>query len=312
MRRVVILGADGFIGSHLTRAAASSGARVTAVCVNGDWRLRSVGGIERVRVPGGAWWSTAFEPTLRRCLRNASAIALLAYSPPPDRTVDAWEDHERSTNVAGAARVVGLAAEHGARVVLASSSDVYGTWHERPISERTSASPRTPYARAKVISEQLARQVPGSCSLRIATVFGPGEHGPRAIPSFIRAYLRGDLPVIHGQGSDIRDYIHVRDVARAFLAACLRSDPAPEALNIGSGVGRSTIEVLEAVAAVLDRRPEARHVISPRPAARVVLDPHGARASLNFVASERFATALAEEARWLKAWLSSSPARDVA
>lgn len=302
-RRIVIIGADGFIGSHLTRIAVSSGASVTAVCVNGDWRLRGIKGIDTVPVTGGRWWSTAFEPTLRRCLRGSDTVALLAYSPARDQSPDAREEHERSTNVAGALRIVDLAAAHAVRLVFASSSEVYGNWHERPIAESTPVSPHTPYAKAKVVVERavggLARRIEGSCSLRIATVYGPGENGPRAIPSFMRAYLQGELPVIHGEGSDVRDYIHVRDVARAFLSACFTSPPLPEAVNVGSGEGRTTMNVLEEVASTFKRSPDARHVASPRPATRSVLDPKLASQTLEFRPQELFGAGLQEEARWL-------------
>ena len=126
--------------------------------------------------------------------------------------------------------------------MFTSSADVYGPWHEEPVTERTAPEPQTPYAEAKLEAERRLAEAAGSrsvVSLRLATVYGPGEDGPRAIPSFINAFLSDEVPVLHGGGRDVRDYVHVEQVAAAILNACTRPSP-PATINIGSGVGRST------------------------------------------------------------------------
>src|SRR5204862_7818245 len=119
-----------------------------------------------------------------------------------------------------------------------------------------------------VAKGEAEESVPECCRsatcLRLATVFGPGETGPRAIPSFIRALARGERPVVHGDGDDIRDYVYVDDVAMGFLSAATIPGLAP-IYNVGSGEGRSTISVLRAVAAVMERPASALHVPAKRP-----------------------------------------------
>jgi UDP-glucose 4-epimerase len=198
--------------------------------------------------------------------------------------------HELEVNTAGAERV---AAAAPGRVVFASSADVYGPWHDDPVSEDVPAAPATPYAVAKLEAERRLDAV----SLRIATVFGPGENGPRAIPSFVRALRAGERPVVHGDGEDLRDYVHVVDVAAALLNAIV-AEPAG-VLNVGSGTGRTTLEILEAVCRACGREPDAEHVPATRPSSRLVLDSARARDALGFLPTADFDAALAEEVRWL-------------
>jgi nucleoside-diphosphate-sugar epimerase len=183
--------------------------------------------------------------------------------------------------------------------VFASSADVYGSWHDEPVSEDTEPAPATPYAVAKLrVEQRLASR--DAVSLRIATVYGPGEAGPRAIPSFIRALAGGSAPIVYGDGNDVRDLVHVVDVAAALLNAAVADTPAA-VLNIGSGVGMTTREVLDAVCASAGRHTTPEWAPATRPASRLVLDSSRARAALGFDPRRDFDAALAEEVRWLEA-----------
>src|SRR4051794_33576256 len=203
--KLAVVGAEGFIGSHVVVAALRAGACVTALTVNDVWRLR---GLEhprlRIQPVGARWWESAGR------VSDASAVVLLAYTPPPSRAASEWRRHEDETNVAGTLRWASAAA--GARVVLASSADVYGRWSDHPATESTVTDPATPYAAAKLRAERAVSAAAPTIVLRIATAYGALENGPRAIPSFIRAFASGRRPVIHNGGADVRDYIHVADV----------------------------------------------------------------------------------------------------
>lgn len=298
-----MLGADGFIGSRVVRAALGASAHVTALCVKEAWRLTGVEStrLEIVPVPAGRWWSPEGLAACGTRLAGAHALVLLAYSPPP-RSDRERRHHELAVNTAGAAAAAALAARAGARVVFASSADVYGAWHERPIREDDEPAPATPYARAKLEAERLVAERTGgtAVSARIGTVYGPGENGPRAIPSFVRALAAGRRPVLHGAGADVRDYVHVDDVAAALVNACVRSQEGlPGVVNVGSGEGRSTLEVLRAVERALGVESEPDLVPSTRPPSRLVLSVERARAVLGFSPRTDFDRALAEEAHWL-------------
>lgn len=289
------MGADGFIGSHVVASALAAGAAVRAICVKDPWRLASLEH-ERLELEAGrSWWELG---DLR-----IDAVALLAYEPPPSYDPAGWLAHELEVNTAGAVRLARAARESGARLVFASSADVYGPWYEEPVDERVEPRPLTPYARAKLAAEDgIANEVADCALLRLATVYGPSEHVHRAIPAFIAAFARGEDPIVHGDGSDVRDYVYVGDVAAGIVNACCR--PGPRVLNLGSGIGRSTLDVLRSVAEAMGVNPKARFEPSPRAPTRLVLDPSRARAELDFAARTDFETALREEADWLVSTLT--------
>lgn len=212
-------------------------------------------------------------------------------------------EQELGINAATAGRVARVSAATGSRLVYASSADVYGKWHDDIVTEETAPEPASPYARAKLEAERLVAHAcdsTGYSCLRLATVYGPGENGPRAIPSFIRAFSLGSIPVVHGDGTDTHDYVHVDDVAAALVNAAVDAE-ASGILNIGSGIGRTTLEVLAVVAAAVNAVPSADHVPSPRPPARLILDPRRAEEILGLRSRPDFAAEVRTEARWLQA-----------
>lgn len=303
MTTLAVLGADGFIGSAVVRAALDARLAVSAICIKEPWRLEGLDP-ERLRtlaLPGGRWWDLGHGPCAD-ALAEADAVALLAYTPPAAN--DDRLAHERDRNRDGALEVAAFSAASGTRVVFASSADVYGPWHPEPVSELVDPEPATPYAIAKLEAEQALAEISHAINLRIATVFGPGENGPRAIPSFIRALARGEAPRVQGAGDDVRDYVHVDDVARMFLAA-VSVDVKVPALNVGSGTGRTTLEVAHAVAAAMGRGDVAPVHVEARPvSSRLVLDTSLAETTLGVRARTGFEDGLESEARWLSARLS--------
>jgi nucleoside-diphosphate-sugar epimerase len=132
-------------------------------------------------------------------------------------------------------------------------------------------------------------------------VFGAGENGPRAIPSFTRALAAKRRPVVGGDGSDVRDFVHVADVGAAFVNAVLRSsdDVDDSVLNVGSGRGRSTLEILGHVAGAIGTVADPEFAPTTRPPSRLVLDTQRATRALGLVARDDFERALAEEVNWL-------------
>lgn len=302
--RTVVIGADGFIGSHLARTLADRGGPVTAVVTRHPWRLRAWGtaGIEVVGLSREDWWSEAAVAKIARLVEGADVVALLAYRPPELREQLAWSRHdEEGVNVAGTLRLATAAVQAGARVVFASSADVYGHRRESPVRETDEVAPGTPYGEAKLaVEDRLAEMDVHTVSVRIATVYGPGERGHRAIPLFIEAYLDGRLPTLHGDGADVRDYVHVRDVCGVLVAAASAPEPPP-VVNAGSGRGYTTREILDAVAAALGREPDCHSVPSPRAPTRLVLDIDLAASMRGEAVAIPLDQGLVEEVGWLRA-----------
>lgn len=289
---LVVVGADGFVGSHVvTSALAAGAASVKGVCVREPWRLAELQDERLELVREREWWALDS--------LEGDAVVLLAYEPPPSSERAKWLEHELSVNAAGVRRLAQVARRRGARVLFASSADVYGPWHEEPVTEDMRPKPGTPYAEAKLaVEEALAGEGGDWVALRIATVYGPSEHERRAIPSFARALLDHRPAIVHGDGSDIRDYVYVGDVAAAFVACCVPSR-GRELLNVGSGRGRSTMEVLGAVAHAVGVEPRVEFHNATRPTSRLVLSTATAVAELDFEPRSDFAKALREEVEWL-------------
>ena len=161
-------------------------------------------------------------------------------------------------------------AARGARV-FTSSADVYGPWHGEPVDETAKPPQTAPYAVAKLEAERRlspAARWPDRPAPRDRLRAGRGR--ARAIPAFIRAFLDGEEPVLHRGGTDVRDYVHVEDVAAAIVNACLRRTEVPT-INVGSGAGRSTRDVLDAVAPVMGVE------MRPAPSRRAALVEAGLR-----------------------------------
>lgn len=157
-------------------------------------------------------------------------------------------------NVKGTLNILRAAKEAGVkRVVMASSSAIYDDKYEKPHMEDKNIVPySSPYAVSKYIGELYCNLYSSlynleTVSLRYFNVYGPrqdpnGEYAA-VIPKFITDILNMKMPVIYGDGKQTRDFIFVKDVARANLLACRKEGISTEAFNIGEG-NNTSIELL--------------------------------------------------------------------
>ncbi|OUZ09948.1 UDP-glucose 4-epimerase GalE [Aeromicrobium sp. PE09-221] len=208
--------------------------------------------------------------------------------------------HTYQQNVQGTVSLLRAMAEHGiGTIVFSSSAAVYGTPDIALVTEETPTAPESPYGESKLVGEWLiADQARATglrhTSLRYFNVVGSGtpdlyDSSPHNLfPLVIRALSEGHRPKIFGadyptpDGTCVRDYIHVADLARAHVVAAqklLGGDPLEPVYNLGSGDGVSVRQIMTAVARatgidfepqVVDRRPgdPARIVASGERAAR--------------------------------------------
>ena len=131
---------------------------------------------------------------------------------------------EVSSNLLGTLRFLANIGQRAINIIFPSSVEVYGVPDRLPMPECHHLRPLSPYAVAKAAVEEflLVHAFKSNNSvtiLRYATVYGPGELEPLAIPNFIRAILNGKSPVIDGDGLDVRDYVFINDVVDATLLA---------------------------------------------------------------------------------------------
>jgi UDP-glucose 4-epimerase len=130
------------------------------------------------------------------------------------------------------------------RVVLVSSGAVYGDQGRQPLGEGQVPEPRSPYAVSKLAAEYYVRTIGSlwgleSVALRVFNAYGPGQPLPAAhapvIPRFLRQAQLGGSLVVHGDGSQTRDFIYVDDVVDALSAAASARDVDRSVINVGSG-----------------------------------------------------------------------------
>jgi UDP-glucose 4-epimerase len=170
-----------------------------------------------------------------------------------------WADpmNDASINVLGTLNLLAAASAAGCgRVVIASSGGaLYGQAPQLPSPEDTRSAPRSPYGTSKLAGEAYLgtwsriKQLSG-LALRYGNVYGPGQDGSGeagVVAITCTRLLRGEAPLLRGDGGQTRDFVFVRDVAEANLRA-LRAD-VTGALNVGTGVQTTVRSVVEQLAA---------------------------------------------------------------
>jgi len=144
-------------------------------------------------------------------------------------------------NVKGTENIFKIAKKYKKKVVYASSSSIYGDTKEIPIKENFERKPINPYGQTKLedefLAEKYTKEGVSIIGLRYFNIFGKGQTGSYAgvITQFIRKLKENKSPIIFGDGSQIRDFIHVSDIAKANLSAML-SEINTGFFNVGTGV----------------------------------------------------------------------------
>ena len=171
-----------------------------------------------------------------------------------------------ATNVGGTVSLMEAMRDVGVRrVVFISSGAVYGDQKEQPLVETVSPNPRSPYAVSKLSAEYYVRTIGGlwnieTVSLRVFNAYGPGQNlppsHPPVIPNFLRQAMRGGTIVMHGDGTQTRDYVFVDDVVNAMIAASTAPDLNNLVINIGSGIETSIQELVRLVMEITDKKAE--------------------------------------------------------
>jgi len=169
-------------------------------------------------------------------------------------------------NVGGTVTLMEAMRDVGvARVVFVSSGAIYGTQQEQPVRETATPRHTSPYAVSKLAAEYYVKTIGSlwnieTVCLRVFNAYGPGQQLPPVytpvIPNFLRqAALRGTL-VIHGDGSQTRDYVYLDDVVVAMRAAATAPNINQRTINVGAGVGTSVSELAELAGKVTGNAPE--------------------------------------------------------
>jgi UDP-glucose 4-epimerase len=264
--QLLVTGGGGFIGSHLVERLARDGHRVRVLDNFTTGHRRNLDAvIDDVELVEGDMQS--YERA-HNAVRGCEIVLHQAAMPSVPRSV---QDPltSNASNVIGTLNVLLAARDSGVRrVVFASSSSVYGANPDLPKREDMPAVPISPYAVAKLAGEGYCRsftEVYGleTVALRYFNVFGPRQDPLSAyaavVPNFITAALRGEAPMIHGDGEQSRDFTFVENVVEANLLAMSAEGVAGRAYNIACGERTSLNDLVATIARVVDRPIEPRY-----------------------------------------------------
>lgn len=278
-RSVSVTGSGGFIGSHLVSRLLEEGARVKALVhynSRNDWgHLRSLpkdlGG--KVEVLAGDLRDPRIVSEIVDGAEVVFHLAALigipySYSSPTDVV---------QTNVLGTLNVLEAARNaRTTRVVITSTSEVYGTALYAPIDEAHPLQGQSPYAASKIGSDKLGESYHRSFGVPVVTVrpfntFGPRQSARAVIPTIITQALTSEC-IRLGSIEPKRDFNFVRDTVDGFLRCALTPACVGEVVNLGTGVEVSVGHVVELVQTMLERRlPVVQEDVRLRPAKSEVM-----------------------------------------
>ncbi len=277
MADILVVGGNGFIGSHVVDALAGAGHRVSAFDRFGAESIRwSAAGVDPI---AGDFLNVG---DVRAAVAGRDYVVhLLSTTDPATAEDDPTLDIR--TNVTSSIDLFQACVDSGVRSVVFASTGgaIYGDQGtDHAFTETDPTVPVSPYAIGKLTIENYLRYFGRkhrltSTVLRLSNPYGPRQNpGKRQgiIPIFLRQLALGRPLTIFGDGTMVRDYIYVADLA-AMFAAVVGRETSRSVYNLGSGVGHSVLDVLDAVRDVTGIDPEV--VFRRRPATfvdRVVLD----------------------------------------
>jgi len=271
MKKYLVTGGAGFIGSHIAEALVERGDAVRVLDNLSTGKMENLAGfLPRLEFIEGDIRD------LDTCRKAVAGVATVFHQAALASVVRSVADPVLcdAINVRGTLNMLVAAREAGVKsFVLASSSAVYGDDPAPAKVEGREGKPASPYGVSKLVDEKYAQVFHvlhglNAVALRYFNVFGPRQDPTSeysaVIPLFITKMLRGERPTIYGDGAQSRDFVYVGDVVRANLAAASSSAAAGEVLNVAGGAGTTVNGLLEAVNGVLGTTIEAVHA-APRP-----------------------------------------------
>ena len=262
LKKCLVTGGAGFIGSHLTKRLLNEGCRVTVIddLSEGKWE-------NLPKHPNLVKYKGSILDDMSKLVDGQDVIFHLAALPRLQRSMDdPWQTYK--VNVDGTLNLLLQARKHKIkRFIFSSSSSVYGSQKRLPFSEKMRPNPLVPYSLQKLIGEEYCKMFSDlwglpTISLRYFNVYGPrmNPDGPYAnlIPKFIKLISQDKTPTVNGDGRQTRDFTYVSDVVEATLLAA-KSHLSGVVFNIGSGKSISVQEVAQVINRLMGKNIKSIH-----------------------------------------------------
>ena len=254
--KFAVTGGAGFVGNNIVRLLVSKGHEVTVIDNLHTGKMKNLEGIlekitfEKIDIRN-------FKE-LESILKNVDGIFHEAALTIVQESFKKEKEYSE-VNVTGTENIFKIAKKFKIKVVYASSSSIYGNSKQIPIKENSERKPINPYGQTKLecefLAEKYTKEGLNVIGLRYFNIFGKGQTGSYAgvITQFMRKLNEQKYPRIFGDGLQIRDFIHVTDIAEANLSAML-SNTNSGFFNIGTGLGTKIIDLAKIMIKIFDEK----------------------------------------------------------
>lgn len=257
MKNILVTGADGFIGSHLTEMLVNEGYKVRALAQynsfnNWGW-LEDVSCLSDIEVVSGdirdAHYCKHITKDIDTVFHLAALIAIPYSYVAPDSYVD--------TNIKGTLNICQAARENGvARVLHTSTSEVYGTAQYVPIDEKHPLQAQSPYSASKIGADAMAMSFFNAFDLPVTIIrpfntYGPRQSARAVIPTIISQIASGKKQIKLGDVAPTRDFNYVADTCNGFLALARCDKAIGQTVNIGSNYEISVGDTLNLIKEIM-------------------------------------------------------------
>ncbi len=255
--KILVTGADGFIGSHLTDLLLSEGYQVRALSQYNsfnNWGWLEGNKHKNLEVVSGDVRDAAFcRHIAKGCdtIFHLAALIAIPYSyVAPESYVD--------TNIKGTLNMCQAAMDCGARrIIVTSTSEVYGTAQYVPIDERHPRQPQSPYSATKIGADAIALSFFNAFNLPVViarpfNTYGPRQSARAIIPTIISQIAAGKRQIMVGDLTPTRDFNFVKDTCRGFLALATADGIEGRDINIATGTEVSMKQTLETIAQLMN------------------------------------------------------------
>ena len=264
--QVLVTGAAGFLGAALANALVEAGHEVTGLD-----DLSTSSPVELSPQVLFTRGDVNDRPKLWTLLQGVDCVYHLAARVLVPESV-LYPSEYNTVNTGGTVNLMAAVRDAQVkRVVFISSGAIYGNQETQPVNEDAIPHPKSPYAVSKLAAEHYVKSIGADANietvcLRVFNAYGPGQQIPPShtpvIPSFLKQAQQKGTLIVHGAGTQTRDYVYLDDVVQAMMSAGRVDDINGEIINVGSGVETSVLDIVKEVSAVTGHEPEV--IYNPR------------------------------------------------